>query len=311
MWRGRIFRDNFLLRMPVTTTNNVVMLTHPASGAAAAVHLYGATVTSFVPKTGAADVLFASKHALLDGSKPIRGGIPLVFPQFGAGLVPSKLPSHGFARTSAWTLVETEELARSTSATFALSTTAGQLPDWPHAVRLVYIVTVTRDELTTALHITNTGADEWSCQALLHTYLRLDAPASLATKELPGVRVHGLKGTSYLSKVTGASEVESREHVTIASETDSVYSDAPDALVVQAGVGRTIRIEKRASISGSGALKSDAVVWNPWTEKAHGLSDFGDDEYPQMLCVEPGVVSRLQLVRPSETLVLKQVISLE
>jgi D-hexose-6-phosphate mutarotase len=31
----------------------------------------------------------------------------------------------------------------------------------------------------------------------------------------------------------------------------------------------------------------DAVVWNPWTEKARALADFGDDEYKCMVCVEP------------------------
>ena len=40
-------------------------------------------------------------QAKLDGSKAIRGGIPVVFPNFG----PWKLgPQHGFARISSWTV---------------------------------------------------------------------------------------------------------------------------------------------------------------------------------------------------------------
>lgn len=31
----------------------------------------------------------------------------------------------------------------------------------------------------------------------------------------------------------------------------------------------------------------DAVVWNPWTEKSKALGDFGDDEFRNMVCVEP------------------------
>ena len=40
-------------------------------------------------------------EAKLDGSKAIRGGIPVVFPNFG----PWQLgPQHGFARISSWTV---------------------------------------------------------------------------------------------------------------------------------------------------------------------------------------------------------------
>ena len=35
----------------------------------------------------------------------------------------------------------------------------------------------------------------------------------------------------------------------------------------------------------------DAVVWNPWISKAKGMADFGDDEFRQMLCVEPAVAA--------------------
>ena len=67
---------------------------------AADVYLHGATVTSFTP-AGGEPVLFLSEQAALDGSKAIRGGVPICFPWFG----PKHAPSHGFARTAAWTLV--------------------------------------------------------------------------------------------------------------------------------------------------------------------------------------------------------------
>jgi hypothetical protein len=43
----------------------------------AKIYLHGATVSSW--KKGEKEMLFLSEKALLDGSKPIRGGIPLVF----------------------------------------------------------------------------------------------------------------------------------------------------------------------------------------------------------------------------------------
>ena len=61
--------------------DDVVMLTHE-SGASAKIYLYGATITSFVTASKK-EILFVSEKAILDGSKAIRGGIPLVFPIFG------------------------------------------------------------------------------------------------------------------------------------------------------------------------------------------------------------------------------------
>ena len=50
------------------------------------------------------EVLFVSSKAFLDGTKPVRGGIPVVFPCFGAPTHPdhSKLSQHGFARNATW-----------------------------------------------------------------------------------------------------------------------------------------------------------------------------------------------------------------
>lgn len=70
--------------------------------------LYGATVVSW--KAGSirnpepTERLFVSSTAALDGSKPVRGGIPVVFPCFGIPTHPEhmKLKAHGFARSELW-----------------------------------------------------------------------------------------------------------------------------------------------------------------------------------------------------------------
>lgn len=42
----------------------------------------------------------------------------------------------------------------------------------------------------------------------------------------------------------------------------------------------------------------NAVIWNPWIEKAREMADFGDDEYPNMVCVEAGHVSAPVVLLP-------------
>jgi len=54
-----------------------------------------------VPMVNSETLFLNFAQAKLDGSKAIRGGIPVVFPNFG----PWKLgPQHGFARISSWTV---------------------------------------------------------------------------------------------------------------------------------------------------------------------------------------------------------------
>ena len=50
------------------------------------------------------EILFVSSKAFLDGTKPVRGGIPVVFPCFGPPTHPDhlKLAQHGFARNVTW-----------------------------------------------------------------------------------------------------------------------------------------------------------------------------------------------------------------
>lgn len=64
-----------------TASSDIVRATH-SSGSSVDIHRHGATVTSFRTAAGK-EMLFVSNSAVFDRVKPIRGGIPLIFPQFG------------------------------------------------------------------------------------------------------------------------------------------------------------------------------------------------------------------------------------
>ena len=121
--------------MPATT-----VLSHgQAKDTTATIYHYGATVTSWVVE--GQENLFISSKAVLDGSKAIRGGIPVCFPQFGpweAG------PQHGFARSSdKWVVRAGPEVDAKTGdakVTFAL--TEG-VESWPNKFEFLYTVTLT------------------------------------------------------------------------------------------------------------------------------------------------------------------------
>jgi len=79
---------------------------------------------------GKNEVFFVSEKAVYDGETAIRGGIPVVFPQFG----PGELPNHGFARTSNWDILSATDGVLELS----LSPNDGISSMWPHDFRLVY-----------------------------------------------------------------------------------------------------------------------------------------------------------------------------
>lgn len=50
------------------------------------------------------------------------------------------------------------------------------------------------------------------------------------------------------------------------------------------------------------------VLWNPWIDKARECPDFGDDEYPNMVCVESGHVSSPVILLPGTAFEASQIL---
>ncbi|KAJ3052387.1 hypothetical protein HK097_006345 [Rhizophlyctis rosea] len=274
--------------MPVDTTNpDKLVLT--AGADSAEVYYFGATLTSW--KVDGQERIFLSKDAILNGTKAIRGGIPLVFPHFGT-VETSKLPQHGFARNSRWELLP--QSAGSDSETVVqLSLKPAQVPEslrslWPNDFQLIYTVKLSASNLTTTLDIKNTDSKEWEFTSLLHTYFRI--------QDVAKVGVRDLTGRSFVDKVAkGARDQELRDVVTIASEVDRVYENVEknEIHIVGTGLGKDVVVHKKNF--------PDVVVWNPWVEKAKGMADFGDEEYHNMICVEVGKVADFVKLAPGES----------
>ena len=247
----------------------------------AEIYLHGAHITHF-QKKAEAPLLFLSEASEFLAGKPIRGGVPIIFPWFGPR---EGLPSHGVARTAEWELA-----ARSVQP----DGTVKLYFRLPAAIEVEYVVTV-GDTLAMELLVRNAGQTDYSFESCLHTYFSVSAIKAIA--------ITGLADTTYHDKVTGATRVESSAPLHIASEVDRIYQDTTAAVEIHdPGLKRTIRVEKSGSNS--------TVVWNPWLDKSQRMADFGDDEYLQMVCVESGNVAAHKItLAPAEIAVMKVEVS--
>ena len=243
-----------------SATDEVVLT---AGEASCTIKLFGATVTHYAVNA-ARPILFLSEKAIVDGSKPIRGGIPLVFPFFGAG--DGTLPSHGFARINTWTVVKAE----AASATLRLDTRDITTP-WPHHAVLSYVVELTAESLKTSLRITNTGSGPFPFQALLHTYYRV--PDAMRLK------VGGMNACAYIDQVQAGAVHKVEDEITVSKETDWIVRGVPGSVQLWYGGGESpdVVIHRGLLLAGAPA-PSECVVWNPYIEKAKRMADFGDDE---------------------------------
>ena len=69
----------------------------------ATIDLFGATLLSWKVNEYGGEQMFVSKLSYFDNIQAIRGGIPIVFPQFALN---GKMPLHGFARVLPWKIKE-------------------------------------------------------------------------------------------------------------------------------------------------------------------------------------------------------------
>jgi glucose-6-phosphate 1-epimerase len=282
------------------TGSGLVFLRITTAAARATVYLHGAHVAEWTP-TGVAAVLFLSPRTDLSPGKPIRGGIPVIFPWFGPRSDGQPGPPHGFARTAEWQL--------------AFAAVTGTGPDQQMHLTL----TLAPDETSRTL-----GYDHFrlACRITIGRSLSLelivanepDAPAPLvfeealhtyfAVADARAATVEGLGGTTYVDKRDGMKrKLQPAGAFRLTDTTDRVYLDTTAACTITDDARRIV-IDKAGSHT--------TVVWNPWSEVTPGIADMEPDAWLRMICVETANAgeSRITLA-PGETHTMRALISVE
>jgi glucose-6-phosphate 1-epimerase len=240
-------------------------------GATAVVLLHGAQVVSWQP-AGGGERLFCSERARFGPGASVRGGMPVVFPQFN---VRGPLPRHGFVRDRSWRLERAEVGSSDALAVLQLGDEQGTRAVWPHSFGLELTVCVRDDRLDVELAVTNTGDGPFSFMAALHTYLRV--------AEVEACRLTGLAGRRFEDFTAGTTHVDEAEAVRIDRETDRIYFDVDVPLLLE---------EPQRRLRIGSANFPDVVVWNPWETKAAAMADLAPADFRRFLCVEAAVIGR-------------------
>ncbi len=230
----------------------------------------GGQVLSWQP-AGHEPVLWSSMHSRFAPGSPIRGGIPLVWPYFGNGAEATRTPQHGFARTSQWSLRDATVTPGGT-ATITLCLNTSSVPtetrgDLPDDVELM--LQVVMDATLQVQLIVQAGASEITFEEGLHTYF--------AVGDITKTSITGLDQSAYEDRLDGRCHTQ-HGNVTFTAQTDRIHDSAEPVCIVDETTGRTIQVTKVGS--------AQTVVWNPWIEKSQAMTDFGDDEWRKMVCVE-------------------------
>lgn len=252
--------------------NGLPALELEASGARAVVSLFGAHVLSWSPADGK-EWLYLSEQSTFDGSRPIRGGVPVCFPQFSER---GPLPKHGFARTTIWTLSDQRCGDGFALVVLRLQDDEATRAIWPFAFGLELTVCIENNRLDLELEVDNPGTRTLSFTGALHTYLRVS--------EVEEVAVEGLYGFSYIDTANADTvRRESGERVMIDAEVDRIYCEVTRPLLVR---------DARRSLGVNTEGFPDVVVWNPWETKCAAMPDMPDSGFRRMLCTEAAVAEK-------------------
>jgi len=249
-------------------------------GSSAVVARLGGQVLSWLTPDGR-EHLFLSERAVFDGSAPIRGGIPICFPQFG-GL--GDLPKHGFARTREWSVAAQRCGDDYALATLELVDDENTRALWPHAFRAEISVMLEVDRIDVEFCVENTGPAPFEFTGALHSYLRVT--------QVEDVALEGLHGHDYLDAARDNRVVrETGTEIIVEGEVDRVYYDVRRPQLLNAG-NLSLGIQSQGF--------PDVVVWNPWVDLCAGLKDMPPDGWRHMLCVEAAAARKPVIVPAGE-----------
>lgn len=238
-------------------------------------YLQGAHLTQWQP-TGQAPALFLSEKSAYTPGKAIRGGVPVVFPWFGAPdtspvHVASVSGQHGFARTWPWTMRFAALAGDDVHLSTRLDQSQGVRALGFSGFELLYEVILGKT-LTVRLSVINIGQEPFFFEEALHAYLAVGNSREVA--------VDGLQNTEFLDKTDDfARKTQTVGSLRFENEVDRPYLNTTDPLSLRDPVlQRCLSLSKRNS--------KTTVTWNPGPDLAAKLADLSPGAWQNFVCLE-------------------------
>jgi glucose-6-phosphate 1-epimerase len=241
----------------------------------AALYLQGAHLAQWQPAGHEPGLFLSERSAFLPG-KAIRGGVPIIFPWFGARTATQYSPrtdgpSHGFARTSEWQLAAANIQGDDVHLTLTLDPTDTTRALGYDLFHLTYRLVIGA-ELDLQLTVENQSTTAMHFEEALHSYFMVG--------DAEKITISGLANTEYLDKTDGFKQKRQHESVLrLTGETDRPYLDTTSPVDLDDSIlKRRITVDKLNS--------KTTVVWNPWSELTAKLADMSADGWHSMTCIE-------------------------
>lgn len=248
--------------------------------------LQGAQLIHFSTKYDTSNWVWVSDKAEYKLGESVRGGIPICWPVFGQFDAnpqavkdsfidcPFDISQHGYARTQMFELDSFEtEITEATNATSFPSAylvlELKQRDDEACHLGLKVKFAFSQQGFAISLITQNNAEHSVTFSQALHTYLPTD--------DITQTTVSGFDGIHYSDTLTEGWQTKTQKgDIRFNSEVDRIYHGAPD--ITLNTPAQTYHLHAKGSQS--------TVVWNPWVEKAKQVSQFANDDYQRMLCVE-------------------------
>jgi glucose-6-phosphate 1-epimerase len=212
-------------------------------------------------------LLWLSDESDFKIGKAIRGGIPICWPWFGMNEDDS-LPQHGFARTSMWEFVSSEEKdSKTTQITLKLTHSKETLSLWNYRFELLLHVSIS-DSLELELKTTNLDNREFTITQALHTYFNIS--------HIENIHIEGLHVKPYFDALRKLQCLQNGD-IYFTKEIDRVYQNVDKPITL---------IDKTRSITINTKGSNSAVIWNPWIDKCRRMSGMSDNSYLDFVCIE-------------------------
>lgn len=204
-------------------------------------------------------IFYLSPLAVVD-QHPVRGGVPVLFPQFADR---GHLPKHGLARQRQW--------RQMTAYRYALHLYPLPQLGWfgDAELELQLSHSIHEQSVTLTLRIKNTGTQSFAFTGGLHPYFLV--------RDVQRCRVFGLEKTAYQDRYGSTNSLSRSGWIEQGKAFERIYLDAPQ-LVVDDG-------HRALQLTCHGFTQW--MIWNCGKIGAQSLVDLPNADWNKFLCIEP------------------------